>query len=83
MMKYQATVWTGNGYNMKCLGQIAAATFSSLKAKASRLCNGYFNIMDRMEVTYHGEMVTTEITVAFHRYNRKFPNNTIIRDQWR
>lgn len=82
-MKYTAAVFTGTGYHNKYIGEITAATLPSLKAKASRLCNGYFNTADRIEVKYTGEIVTTEYLVTFHRYNKKSPDNTITRGQWR
>lgn len=82
-MKYTASVFTGNGYKQKYLGQITAATLPALKAKASKLCNGYYNTADRIEITYTGELVTTEYSIVFHRYNQKQPNNTIIRGRWR
>lgn len=81
-MKYKGTVFTGNGYKMRPIADITAATLPALKAKASRICNNYYNIADRMEVTYHGEIITTEYTLVFHRHNKKAPNNTIVRGEW-
>ena len=82
-MKYKGTVFTGNGYKMKPVGEITAATLPALKAKASRICNNYFNVSDRLEIIATDETTNTEYHSVFHRYNRKAPNNTIIRNQWR
>lgn len=82
-MKYKGSVFTGNGYQNKHIGYIEADSLPVLKQKASRLCNGYFNSYDRLEVIYHGEIITTEYIIVFRRYNKKYPNNTIIRDKWR
>lgn len=81
-MEYIGTVFTGNGYRMKPIATITAATLPALKAKASRICNGYFNVSDRLEITERDENTNTEYNCVFHRYNQKAPNNTIIRSKW-
>ena len=89
-MKYRAKIFTGNGYHNKYLGSIQANTLPTLKRKASQLCNNYFNIWDRMEVIQteveadtEGNACVIEYHAVFHRYNKKYPNNTITRDSWR
>lgn len=82
-MKYTAAVFTGNGYRMRHIADITADTLPQLKQKASHLCNGYFNTLDRLEIIYRDEYYPTEYHVVLFRHNRKCPNNTITRDKWR
>lgn len=89
-MKYCAEIFTGNGYQNKYIGTIHADGISVLKRKASKLCNNYFNIYDRMEVLEtevrtdaDGNTRIIEYHAVFRRFNKKHPNNTIERDLWR
>ena len=51
---------------------------TEIKRKASRIANGYWNMVDRMEVTdeQSGNVLT------FIRRNRKSPNNMIVYGTW-
>ena len=88
-MTYHAEIFTGNGYHNKHIATIQADTIPTLKRKASRICNGYFNVYDRMEVIetetrndIDGNTRTIEYHWAFRRFNKKAPNNSIIRGTW-
>lgn len=88
-MKYRAEIFTGNGYHNKHVASIQANTIPTLKRKASRICNGYFNVYDRMEIVeteirtdIDGNTIIIEYSYAFRRFNKKTPNNTFIRRAW-
>lgn len=57
--------------------QIEAANMPALKRKASKIANGYNNAVDEMTVTYGDH------TVTYYRFNRKEPNNTNERGEWK
>ena len=56
---------------------ITAKTVPALKRMASKIANNYFHILDEMEVS------DGENTCTFYRVNRKYPNNTICRGDWK
>lgn len=58
---------------------VQAHTITSLKRKASMIANGYFNPIDEMQVCYGPE----NKMLTYTRINRKTPDNTICRGQWR
>ena len=59
--------------------KIQAHTMTALKRKATMIANGFFNPADEMQVCFgpDNKMLT------YTRVNRKAPNNTICRGQWR
>jgi len=56
---------------------IHAETVTALKRKASKIANTYYNVFDHLYIA-HGD-----ILVHFMRTNKKAPDNTIIRGQWK
>lgn len=64
---------------------ITTNTLSDLKRKASRIANGYFSAVDKMDVVaYHDSRKYENLEkFTFLRINKKSPNNTIIYGQWR
>lgn len=64
--------------NATIYGQhIAAPSMATLKRKASKIANGYNNAVDEMNVT------DGEHSATFYRINRKAPNNTNRRGEWK
>lgn len=47
------------------------------KRKASKISNTHYNVFDHLYIA------KDDILVHFMRTNKKYPNNTIIRGQWR
>lgn len=60
------------------LGDAYARTISEAKMKASKMCNNYFNPIDRFVICggkFDG--------VTFYRNNKLFPSNLVIRGEWK
>lgn len=76
-MKYAAKVYTDDIF----LGVVSGNSLSSIKRAATRKCNRYFRMFDTF-VLYRasGKEVAD---IKFMRVNRKCPNNTIQRGEWR
>ncbi len=58
---------------------VQAHTITSLKRKATMVANEFFNPIDEMQVCYGPE----NMTLTYTRVNRKTPDNTIRRGQWK
>ena len=76
-MKFAGKVYSGD----ILLGNICADSITSLKRKASRKCNGYFQEFDTMVLHRANNKEVNNLTLV--RVNRKSPNNTIIKGQWK
>lgn len=76
-MKFAGKVYSGD----ILLGNICADSMTSLKKIASRKCNRYFKSIDTMVLHQANNKEVNNLTLV--RVNRKSPNNTIIRGQWK
>lgn len=56
---------------------IHGATVTELKRKASKIANTHYNVFDHLYIAQG------DILVHLMRTNKKAPNNTVIRGQWR
>lgn len=81
-MIYHATVSVYSPLGYIHAGCCHAESWTQLTRKASRIANGYFSTLDKMEVSYQDPRDNHEITIVYHRFNRKAPNNTIKRGRW-
>lgn len=57
---------------------ISGKTITEIKRKASRIANGFQNSFDCMRVTDQ----EVGLNCTFWRFNKKFPNNTIVFGKW-
>ena len=73
----KAKLYSGGKY----IGEVSAKSFPALKRTASQKCNDYFNTVDEMVLT--NAKPDCQVELKFTRINRKSPNNTIERGQWR
>lgn len=77
-MRFICKVYSGQ----KFLTEIKATSIQTLKRQASTICNNYFNTLDEMKIVVaEGDCVTNSLTLM--RVNRKSPDNTIIRGEWK
>ena len=81
-MIYYATISVDTPFGYIHAGCCHAENWTQLTRKASKLANGYFSTLDKMEVSYRDPRDGHEITMVYHRFNRKAPNNTIKRGRW-
>lgn len=58
---------------------IESRSLSGLKRCASQLCNGMYKAVDKMVVTFD----TSSKPATFYRFNKIYPNNTVIWGKWR
>jgi len=56
---------------------IHGESMTEIKRKASKIANYHFNVFDHLYIAQD------DILVHLMRTNKKAPNNTIIRGQWR
>lgn len=82
-MAYRASVWTWNGSKFVHISDISAKTLPGIKSLASRICNGYYNDIDKIDVTFYGEYSAVSAPVAFYRRNVRPPSNSIRRGIWK
>lgn len=62
---------------------VFANTLPDLKRKASRIANGHFSAVDKMEVVIHDPRRCENLgRFTLSRMNKKAPNNSIIYGQW-
>ena len=74
---WEAKLYTGD----KFIGKIVEKSLTALKRCASQKCNGYYNTLDTMVVCKAKGHGIPEIKLI--RVNQIYPNNTIIRGQWK
>lgn len=74
---FKAKLYSGD----KHIGEVCAKSIPALKRAASRKCNNYFNVVDEMVLM--SVQPDCQVELKFTRINRKSPNNTIERGQWR
>lgn len=74
---FKAKLYSGD----KHIGEVCAKSLPALKRAASRKCNNYFNVVDEMVLM--SVKPDCQVELKFTRINRKSPNNTIERGQWR
>lgn len=60
---------------------ITAESLTVLMRKASIIANGFFNPIDEMTVTH--SHIGKSKPLVYRRINKKYPNNTISRGQWK
>jgi hypothetical protein len=88
-MKFTAELFSGSGYKMRHVGTVTADTLTTIKRLASRICNNYFSVYDRMELIEFVNIAdmdgvrVVENHYVFARHNKKTPDNTIRRGEWR
>ncbi|MBQ2397132.1 MAG: hypothetical protein II304_08895 [Bacteroidales bacterium] len=75
-MKFAGKLYSGNLF----LGVVCADSISALKRNASRKCNGYFQVMDKIVLHRANDKEVDGLTLT--RVNNKSPNNMIVRGQW-
>lgn len=56
---------------------IHGETVTALKRKASKIANAHYNVFDHLYIAQG------DILIHLMRTNKKAPNNTIIRGQWK
>ena len=62
---------------------VFANTLFDLKRKASRIANGHFSSVDKMEVIIHDPRRCENLErFTLSRMNKKAPNNSIIYGRW-
>ena len=77
-MKY----YLGKVYSeSQIIGMISATSITNLKRKASQLCNYYNSVIDNMNVIIYEDDDIIGI-VDMSRFNKKSPNNKIVRGKW-
>lgn len=81
-MKYPNKLYKYHGvvnHNVYC--NVFANNFSTLKRLASEHANAIcYRVIDEMDVY---DMKSSEKLCSMTRINKKFPNNTMIRGQWK
>lgn len=75
-MKYAAELYTRDIF----LGKIASNTLRGIKQIASRKCNGYYSAIDELRFYRINDK---EDRAILSRINKKIPNNTIKRGEWK
>ena len=75
-MKFAAELYTRDIF----LGKIASNTLRGIKQIASRKCNGYYSAYDTLRFY---RINNEERLATFTRINKKAPNNTIQRGEWK
>lgn len=81
-MTYYACISVDSPLGYIHAGTCYAESWTQLTRKASRIANGYFSTLDKMEVSYFDPRDHHEIIMVYHRFNRKAPDNTIRRGRW-
>lgn len=76
-MKFEGKVYAGNLY----LGIITSDSLAGLKRKASNKCNKHFAVIDSIFLFRVNDSESKCVTLS--RINKKAPNNTIKRGQWK
>ena len=83
-MIYYANISVDSGRHMIHAGVTHAESLTQLKKNASRITNRYFSTLDKMEISFSDPKNSNrDITLGYDRINRKAPNNTIVRGQWK
>ena len=70
-----ANVYSGDRF----IKTVESRSLTGLKRCASQLCNCNYKAVDKMIVTFD----TSSKPATFYRFNKIYPNNTIIRGKWR